>query len=199
MPSASSFKELLATLLLATYLPVPFYLLWLHGFHSRWQRIGLGSFAIHIPIYLLMVTAVVYFHSFWSSGAWPWPAAMSVLSIIPLGVAVYLAILTYTTIDRRILYLFQQIRPRGERRLIRTGILGRIRHPRYVMFSLGAAGNVLLTGYPLVVVAGIVTLLLFGVVIRMEEKELAAHFGTEYETYRKEVPAFFPRRKHHEN
>ena len=157
MPSASSLKEFLVTLLLATYLPVPFYLLWLHGFYGRWRRIGLSSFAIHIPIYLVMVAAVVYFHSIWSAGAWAWPTALSFLSIIPLGVSVFLAIYTYATIDRRVLHLFQQIRPRGERRLITTGILGCIRHPRYLMFSLGAAGNVLLTGYPLVALAGVVT------------------------------------------
>lgn len=198
MPSASSLKEFLGTLLLATYLPVPFYLLWLHGFSGRWQRIGLSSFAIHIPIYLVMVAAVVYFHSIWSTGAWAWPTALSFLSIIPLGVSVFLAIYTYATIDRRVLHLFQQIRPHGERRLITTGILGYIRHPRYLMFSLGAAGNVLLTGYPLIALAGVVTVLLLGVVIRMEEKELATHFGGEYETYREEVPAFFPRWKKHE-
>ena len=123
---------------------------------------------------------------------------MSFLSIIPLGVGVFLAIYTYATIDRKVLYLFQQIRPRGERRLITTGILGHIRHPRYLMFSLGAAGNVLLTGYPLVALAGVVTVLLLGVVIRMEEKELAAHFGSEYEAYREEVPALFPRWKRDE-
>ena len=32
----------------------------------------------------------------------------------------------------------------------------------------------------------------------MEEKELAAYFGSEYDAYRKEVPAFVPRWKHHE-
>jgi len=197
MPSANSFKDILITLLLAVYLPVPFYLLWLHGFHGRWQRIGLSSFAIHIPIYLLMVAAVIYFHRIWSAGAWPWPVWLSLSSIVPLGIAVCLAVWTYATIDRRVLHLFQQIRPR-KRRLIRTGILGRIRHPRYVMFSLGAIANILLSGYPLVAVAGVVTIVLFGVVIRMEERELATHFGSEYEAYRKDVPAFIPRWKHHE-
>jgi protein-S-isoprenylcysteine O-methyltransferase Ste14 len=61
------------------------------------------------------------------------------------------------------------------------------------MFTLLALGNVLITGYPLVVVSLLVTIGVFAVVIRLEEKELREHFGEEFEKYRREVPAFLPR------
>ena len=70
-----------------------------------------------------------------------------------------------------------------------------MRHPRYVMFMLIAAGNVFITGYPLVVVSLVVCVILFALVIMLEERELARHFGPPYQRYREQVPAFWPRRK----
>jgi len=52
----------------------------------------------------------------------------------------------------------------------------------------------MLTGYPLVLASLAVTTLVMGIVIRLEEKELAQYFGEEFEEYKRSVPAFFPRR-----
>jgi protein-S-isoprenylcysteine O-methyltransferase Ste14 len=59
------------------------------------------------------------------------------------------------------------------------------------MFSavLGAA---LLVGTPLLWIVLVVWLPFALIVIRLEEKELAARFGPSYEAYRKRVPAFLP-------
>jgi protein-S-isoprenylcysteine O-methyltransferase Ste14 len=61
------------------------------------------------------------------------------------------------------------------------------------MFTLLSLGNVLITGYPLVLVSLAVTIVVFAVVIRLEENELREYFGEEFEEYRRAVPAFFPR------
>lgn len=195
MSFQSSLKPWLGTALLAIYLPVPFYLVWLHGFTRTWRRFGNRSYLIHIPFWLAMVAVVLLLHSAWRAGAWPWPVAMSWLSVVPLLLALVLAILTYATIPSRVLHLEQQMSPDRSRHLVTTGILGHMRHPRYVMFTLLALGNVLLTGYPLVLASAVVCTLTYVLVIRLEERELVAYFGAEYETYRREVPAFVPRRR----
>ncbi|MFQ5512702.1 MAG: methyltransferase family protein, partial [Candidatus Krumholzibacteriia bacterium] len=100
---------------------------------------------------------------------------------------------TYRTIEPRTLHLERQINPGAERALITTGVLGRMRHPRYVMFTMIALGNVLLTGYPLVVVSCGATMVLLWVTIRLEERELLEYFGEAFRDYRKSVPAFIPR------
>ena len=186
-------KPFVATFLLALYLPVPFYMLWIHAGDRLWKRIGPASYALHWALYIGMVTAVIRLHDAWGLGAWEWPAGLTWLGLFPLALAAWLAWRTYATIHWRTLLGFRQISPDGDRRLIREGILGTIRHPRYVMFTLLAIGNVMVTGYPLVVVSLIVTAAVFAVVIHLEEKELRAFFGEKFETYRRDVPAFVPR------
>ena len=193
MFSQDSIRSFTATFLLALYLPVAVYMTWIHALHPIWKRIGPASYTLHFALYAGMVAAIIRFHRLWGWHAWPWPAGISWLGLLPLGAAAWLAYRTYATIDPHTLLTFRQMRPNGRRRLIRDGILGTIRHPRYVMFTLLAVANLIITGYPLVLASLVVATGLFAVVIRLEEKELRDHFGAEFEEYRREVPAFFPR------
>ncbi len=186
-------RPLSATILLALYLPVPFYLLWLHGLHRLWRRIGTASYFFLLTPYVAMVVAVVRAHALWGWRADEWPQALAWLSIIPLGLAGWLAFHTYRTIEPATLHLHRQIKPSSRRVLITTGVLGRIRHPRYVMFTLLAVANVLATGYPLVAVSLGLTVLLLAMTIRLEERELQEYFGDAFRDYKRSVPAFIPR------
>jgi protein-S-isoprenylcysteine O-methyltransferase Ste14 len=198
MLSLDSIRSFAGTFLLALYLPVPFYMVWIHAPHTFWKRVGPVSYALHWVFYIAMVVAVIRLYDMWRWRAWEWPVVVTWVGLFPLAVAAWLAWRTYTTINLRTLLTFRQIRPNGERRLIREGILGTIRHPRYVMFTLLALANVTVTGYPLVLASLVVTVALFAVVIHLEESELREYFGEEFEAYRRSVPAFFPRIKAHD-
>jgi len=193
MFSHESPRSFAATFLLALYLPVPIYMIWIHAFGRVWKRMGPASYAIHWTVYIATVAAVVLCHRAWGWQAWSWPAWIPWLGLFPVATAAWLGFRTYTTIPVKTLLTFRQIRPDGERRLIRDGILGTIRHPRYVMFTLLALGNFVVTGYPLVLVSLAVTVAVFAVVIRLEENELREYFGEEFEEYKRAVPAFYPR------
>ena len=189
----NSLRPLAATILLALYLPVPFYLLWLHGLNRLWRRIGTASYFFLLTPYVALVLAIIRAHAVWNWRADGWPLALAWLSVIPLGLAGWLAFHTYKTIEPATLHLHRQIKPSPGRVLITSGVLGRIRHPRYVMFTLLAVANVLATGYPLVAVSLGVTVLLLLVTIRLEERELQEYFGNAFSDYKKSVPAFIPR------
>jgi protein-S-isoprenylcysteine O-methyltransferase Ste14 len=193
MSYQDSFKPAIATALLALYLPVPFYLLWVHGLQRVWRRVGILSYAAHLSLYGAMVFAVIRLHALWSWNALPWWKPLGLFAVVPLAFAAVLAYGTYRTIDFETLHQIRQIRPDVTRHLIHDGILGRMRHPRYTMFTLIAIGDVLLTGYPLVLASALLTAALFALVIRVEERELLAYFGEEYRQYRRSVPAFIPR------
>jgi protein-S-isoprenylcysteine O-methyltransferase Ste14 len=78
-------------------------------------------------------------------------------------------------------------------KLLREGIYGRVRHPRYievVSFSLAYALFANYLGAYVMVLLLIPTLYL---VVVIEERELHERFGEEYEEYCRRVPRFFPR------
>jgi protein-S-isoprenylcysteine O-methyltransferase Ste14 len=79
--------------------------------------------------------------------------------------------------------------------LLTEGIYGRIRHPRYVEFTLALAGWSLFANYLglyLITALAIVALYL---IVLMEERELRERFGPAYDEYSARVPRFVPRRR----
>lgn len=189
-----SVEPVTATALAAAILPIPPYLLWMHGLQRLWRRIGIAAYVLHVALYATMVTLVARAHTFWHSVVWPWPAGIEWLSLVPIGLAAWLVVETYRTIDWRTLHQVRQLVPGVERTIVRDGILGRMRHPRYVAFSLVAVGNFMMNGYAWIGVTAAVTIALFWLVIVVEERELRKYFGSDFLRYRRQVPAFIPRR-----
>jgi protein-S-isoprenylcysteine O-methyltransferase Ste14 len=102
-------------------------------------------------------------------------------------------------------YLFVRVeRELGSRRLVghaeltgtgemfSGGLYARLRHPRYAGMFSAVMGAALLAGTRLLWVVLVIWCPFALIVIRLEEKELAARFGPAYEAYRKRVPAFLP-------
>ena len=77
--------------------------------------------------------------------------------------------------------------------LLTEGIYARIRHPRYVEMALSLLAYALIANY----LAGYILVILFLIgiyaVVLLEERELRARFGVEYEAYCRQVPRFLPR------
>ena len=82
-------------------------------------------------------------------------------------------------------------RANGE--LVTSGLYGRVRHPQY-------SGLLLITVGMLIQWPTLITLIMWPILMfmyyrlaRREEKEMEAHFGEKYVTYRQQVPLFLPR------
>jgi protein-S-isoprenylcysteine O-methyltransferase Ste14 len=76
----------------------------------------------------------------------------------------------------------------------RTPLLySQIRHPLYVGWAIFFWATPTMTAAHLLLAAGMTGYMLLAVVF--EERDLIAHFGQEYEEYRKRVPMFVPRRR----
>ena len=77
--------------------------------------------------------------------------------------------------------------------LIRDGPFGLVRHPRYLMVSIGIAGWCLMSNYAGVYLMGVASIIGLLLIIKLEERDLVVRFGEDYRNYQKEVPALVPR------
>ena len=78
--------------------------------------------------------------------------------------------------------------------LAREGPYALTRNPLYLgNFFLGAGFSVMAGHWAVIAVFLSAFGFIYGATIRSEEETLARLFGAEYETYKKEVPRFFPR------
>jgi len=186
--------KLVATILLCLYLPVPAIMLWIHGPIRLWRRMGNWSYALHAPVYIVLVAAVARGYERWAWGAWEWAMALRFGGAALIAFALVLLALTYRQIDSWTAMAGPQVTADSRRRLLETGIYGVIRHPRYAVLIIGAIGNSLLTGYPLVIAAFAVTAGCTLLVARIEDAELESYFGTAFTDYRGRVPGWIPRR-----
>jgi len=79
-------------------------------------------------------------------------------------------------------------------RLVVTGFYRHVRNPIYVALLVILLGEALLFGAERVAVWGVLFwMFTFAVVVIVEEPALSQQFGTEYETYCRNVPRWLPR------
>jgi protein-S-isoprenylcysteine O-methyltransferase Ste14 len=86
-----------------------------------------------------------------------------------------------------------EISHRIKGRLVTEGAFSFVRHPTYLAHTIMLSGIFLMTG---VIAVGAVTLLDFllinVIIIPLEEREISARFGEEFQQYKKNVPKIFP-------
>jgi protein-S-isoprenylcysteine O-methyltransferase Ste14 len=188
------FRHVVAILLAVMAPPAVAYWFAIHPFVGFWRRLGLKpSLAVLWTGFAAVMWACWHFRDVMVGrdlGTNPW--------LIVAGLALYVvAVRISRAVSRqlklRILVGIPEIDAAGPGRVLREGIYGRIRHPRYAAFLAGCAGGALIvnhTGTYLVVAALLPAL---HIVALLEERELRARFGAEYEAYAAVVPRLVPR------
>ena len=78
-------------------------------------------------------------------------------------------------------------------KLLNEGIYAVMRHPRYVEVVLGTLAYAAFANYLGGYIIALLTIPGIHAVVIIEEKELAARFGEQYEAYRASVPRYLPR------
>jgi protein-S-isoprenylcysteine O-methyltransferase Ste14 len=76
--------------------------------------------------------------------------------------------------------------------VIRTGVYGRVRHPRYVLYMLMILSMAFLTGAQAIFLLAFLSVLLYQILAPLEERELLDQYGSHYADYRRSVPRFVP-------
>src|SRR5258706_11503365 len=162
-------------------LPIPIYWLILHPLNSFWRK--------HVRA------------AFWFAGLTAWTIGGVLLwiyrgllmasarpswfiiadGIVLIGVEIYLFIRVERELGSRRLVGHAELTGTGE--MFSGGLYAHVRHPRYAGMFSALLGAALLAGTPLLWIVLALWWPFALLVIRLEEMELAARFGTAYQEY----------------
>jgi protein-S-isoprenylcysteine O-methyltransferase Ste14 len=184
------FLHAVAGFVLFFELPIPIYWLILHPFHSFWRN------HVRAAFWFAGLTAWtcggvllwVFRHSLLAGSRPSWFAISAGFALI--AVEVYILVRVERELGSRRLVGHAELTGTGE--MFSGGLYARVRHPRYAGMFCAVLGAALLAGTPLLWIVLAFWWPFALIVIRLEERELAARFGPAYEAYRKRVPAFLP-------
>lgn len=186
--------DALALLSLVLLFPIPFFWLLIHSGIHFWRRFGNRSFWIALPVWIIFGAALVLLRGYLYWQRFPRHALTWALGAGLLAAAHWIDRSTQREFGLRRLAGIAEMNPTHSLRgVVRTGIYGRVRHPRYLGYMLTLFGMAFLTGAEGIFLLAIVTILLYQIVAPLEEHELLEQYGCDYEAYAREVPRFVPR------
>jgi protein-S-isoprenylcysteine O-methyltransferase Ste14 len=180
----------------AAFLP-PAVLFWfvVHPLVGFWRKVGVArTYWILIPPMLVMAAVVFYLRApiMAVEFGMAWPLAVPGLFLFAMGI--WIDKRAKEHLKFRVLAGVPELRAADEEgRILRDGIYGRVRHPRYLGIMVSVLGTSLITNYLVMyLVAAFTVVGIYGVVL-LEERELLERFGDEYRRYQASVPRFMPR------
>jgi len=184
------FLHAVAGFVLFFELPIPIYWLMIHPFNLFWRRRVRAAFWVAgLTAWTCGGLVLWHFRHLLLSATRPsWFAIAAGFALI--AVEGYLFVRVERELGSRRLVGHAELIGTGE--MFTSGLYSHVRHPRYAGMFAAVLGAALIAGTPLLWIVLVVWWPFALIVIRLEEKELAARFGPSYEAYRKRVPAFLP-------
>jgi len=184
------FLHAVAGFVLFFELPIPIYWLIIHPLNAFWRKRVRAAFWIAgLTAWTIGGVSLWIFRPLLLGATRPsWVVIAAGLTLI--GVEVYLFLRVERELGSRRLVGHAELTGTGE--MFTGGLYAHVRHPRYTGMFCALVGATLLAGTLRLWAVLVLWWVLALVVIRLEERELAARFGPAYEAYRKRVPAFLP-------
>lgn len=180
----------LAAVVLFLQLPIPLYWYVMHPQVNFWRRHPKAGFITGLLLAWPPVTAglIVYRQELFRRD---WPPLVSVAAGFAL---IVFEGWIFWRVNRDLggARLVGKAELSGGGEIVRAGIYGRIRHPRYTGSFLAIVGACLLAGRSAMWIVASLWALLMLVAISFEEREMRARFGAAFEEYSRRVPRFVP-------
>jgi protein-S-isoprenylcysteine O-methyltransferase Ste14 len=187
------FVDCIALIYLVLLLWIPFFWLVIHPAIRLWRRVGNRAFWVALPVWLVFAVGIIAArHELLARrldrNALTW-AVGGVLFIM----ASWLDVQTRHALGWRRLVGLPELNPAHRLRgVIRTGVYGRMRHPRYLLYMLMVLSMAFLTGAQIIFLLAFLNILLYQILAPFEERALLDQYGPLYEDYRRSVPRFVP-------
>ena len=191
-----SSTKLLALMAIIIWPMIPLFWVPVHFGHRFFRGIGLLTYLLPIVTWLPIAYLIYQNRDFLLQYRIEFVIVLNMAGILLLAMGTLLHIWTGLLLGLWGLIGLPEIGARKEMRLMAEGPFAVVRHPTYLAHLLMFSGVFLITG---VIASGIVAILdliaAIALIIPLEERELSARFGKEYELYKKRVPRFFPLHK----
>jgi protein-S-isoprenylcysteine O-methyltransferase Ste14 len=189
-------RRFIGVLMVISLPPAILYWFIIHPFIGFWRQMGLKATYIFLIVFylgsmvgLFLIRGALLGRDLGSS----LPLAVVALPLFVAAILISRKRKKYLTF--RYLAGVPEIAPgKQDTGLLREGIYSRIRHPRYVEFTLGLVAYALFANFEGLYWMMAATLVLLYVIVLIEERELRERFGQEYVDYSAQVPRFIPRR-----
>jgi protein-S-isoprenylcysteine O-methyltransferase Ste14 len=181
----------LAAIVLFVQLPIPLYWFVVHPLAGFWRQRQQMAFVVGLLLSWPPVTVcIVAFRGelFTTSSPALWRIVLGIALI-----AFEIWLFAKLTRDLGVARLVGKTELTGGGAIARNGIYARIRHPRYLGSFLAIVGACLLAGRPAMWGAAAAWTALMLAAIFLEEREMRARFGSDFEEYARQVPRFLPR------
>ena len=189
-------RHVVALITIVLFPPSLTYWLIVHPLTGLWRKIGLRtSYAIFFTIFVCLAVGIYRLKSIilrFDFGT-NWLFIGSAILLFGVGIGIEVQCRRYLSCGT--LVGVPQLMPEDSKGiLLKDGIYGRIRHPRYAGATLGLLSLALFANYLAPYVLFAIWFPALYLITFLEERELIDRFGDEYLEYQKSVPRFIPRR-----
>lgn len=185
----------MGALLVITLPPAIAYWLIVHPFIGFWRRVGTRGTFWFLAVFYAVTMAGLYPLRHVLLGRDLGTSLPAIAAAVPLiVVAGVISRKRRRHLTFRILAGVPELDPgQPGTGLLTEGIYGRVRHPRYVEFTLALVGWSLFVNYAGLYLLTALSILALYVIVLIEERELRERFGPAYADYSARVPRFIPR------
>ena len=183
----------IALFYLAMLFWIPFYWFAFHTAIRHWRRVGSRAFMIALPVWLTFAVAIVLTRHDILSRRLERNSLTWIVGVVLFSTASWLDVQTRRIFGWRRLVGVTELNTQHHLcGVVRSGIYGRVRHPRYLLYMLMIMSMAFLTGAVAIFLLAFLSILLYQVVAPLEERELLDQYGPRYAAYRQSVPRFVP-------
>ena len=168
----------------------------IHPWARWWRKLGPArTYVIVLPVLVALGTVLFRFRASLLGGDLGTNWYFISIAIVLYGVVTWLELQYWRHLNIATVVGIPELSLAGQRtgKLLRTGIYGVVRHPRYLSAGLGVVANTLIINYSGMYVLVVLLFLMGYPMLVLEERELIDRFGEEYRRYQREVPRLFPR------
>ena len=166
----------------------------LHPFAATWRRIGpVGTYVLICAVVIAVMLVMYHVREPLLSVRFGMRMPLVAVAAILLAISSYINVLVYRQAPRSMTFGLAEISRNNPGLLVTGGIYSRIRHPRFVAMSMAVFAIATLTNVLAIYFLAVVYVPVVFIIALLEDRELAARFGRQYDEYAREVPRFLPR------